>query len=59
MVNEAGNVRYEAGRDSNGHSDVTSALVLALMAAKDLPGNAQSPVAMPFSSAFGGFVSRI
>ena len=52
-------MRYEAGRDSNGHSDVTSALVLALMAAKDLPGNAQSPVAMPFPSAFGGFMPRI
>lgn len=40
IVNEAGKVTYSAGRDANGHSDATSALVLALMAAKEHPGNA-------------------
>lgn len=40
IVSESGKVSYQAGRDENGHSDATSALVLALMAAKELPGNA-------------------
>lgn len=34
IVNEAGRVSFEAGRNSQGHSDITSALVLALQAAK-------------------------
>lgn len=37
VVNEAGNVKYEAGRDSNGHSDATSAVVLGLEAAREHP----------------------
>lgn len=37
VVNEAGTVKYEAGRDSNGHSDFTSALVLALEAHAQRP----------------------
>lgn len=40
VVNEAGKVSYQAGRDENGHSDATSALVLALQAAKDSPAGA-------------------
>ena len=30
LVNEAGKVSYSAGRDANGHSDATSAMVLAI-----------------------------
>lgn len=37
IVNEAGKVTYSAGRDANGHSDVTSALVLAVQALKSVP----------------------
>lgn len=33
VVTEAGKVSYQAGRDANGHSDATSALVLAVQAA--------------------------
>ena len=35
VVSEAGRVSYEAGRNANGHSDATSALVLALRAVHD------------------------
>lgn len=34
IVSEAGRVTYEAGRNADGHSDATSALVLALQAAR-------------------------
>lgn len=37
IVNEVGKVTYSAGRDANGHSDVTSALVLAVQALKSVP----------------------
>ena len=32
VVSESGKVSYQAGRDENGHSDATSALVLAIQA---------------------------
>ena len=59
IVSEAGRVSYEAGRYENGHSDATSALVLALQCAKDMPVNAIMPKAVPFASAFGGWTRRI
>lgn len=37
IVTEAGVVKYVAGRDANGHSDVTSAIVLGLLSAKKAP----------------------
>lgn len=50
IVTESGQIRYEAGRDGNGHSDATSAIVLVLQAIHDMPGNASTPVSyMPFS----------
>lgn len=45
VVSEAGRVSYEAGRDSNGHSDFTSALVLAVQAAASSPIQAMLPTA--------------
>lgn len=53
VVNEAGTVKYEAGRDSNGHSDFTSALVLALQAATSSPIQASLPTAARVQSVFG------
>lgn len=43
VVSETGKVTFEAGRGPNGHSDVTSALVLALQAAKTSPACLQLP----------------
>lgn len=37
VVTEAGKVSYQAGRNENGHSDATSALVLAIQAAVQHP----------------------
>ena len=39
IVSESGKVSFEAGRNRNGHSDVTSSIVLALQAAKKNPVN--------------------
>lgn len=52
IVNEAGKVTYSAGRDANGHSDVTSALVLAIQALKSVPNQIQMPTAQAFRSLF-------
>ena len=43
IVSETGKVQFEAGRSKQGHSDVTSAIVLALQAAKDNPVNLVEP----------------
>lgn len=53
IVNEAGRVFFEAGRNGQGHSDLTSALVLGLQAAKDRPASFASPQPWAFPSAFG------
>lgn len=53
LVGESGTVSFEAGRDSNGHSDVASAAVLALRAAKEIPASFAEPQAWSFPSAFG------
>lgn len=51
IVSETGKVQFEAGRNKQGHSDVTSAIVLALQAAKDIPANLVQPQSyMRFSS---------
>lgn len=54
IVNEAGNVKYEAGRDGNGHSDATSAIVLSLEAARQHPTQMAMPKAEVVRSVFGG-----
>ena len=43
IVNEAGQVKYAAGRNGNGHSDAASALFLALWAAHDNPASFAMP----------------
>lgn len=53
VVSEAGRVSYEAGRDGNGHSDFTSALVLAIQAAASSPIQAMLPTAARLQSVFG------
>lgn len=57
IVTESGQVKFEAGRDANGHSDITSSLVLALQAAHDNPENIRCPISFPGGSAFGSWRS--
>lgn len=52
IVSEDGKVKYVAGRDGNGHSDATSALVLGLQAAKQNPANFVMPMPWTFNSRF-------
>lgn len=59
LVNEAGKVSYSAGRDANGHSDATSAMVLAIQAAKQFPNQLATPQAYGRQSAFGGYDPRM
>lgn len=53
IVSESGQVSYKAGRDENGHSDATSALVLAIQAQKHNPDSVQLPQAQAIRSVFG------
>lgn len=55
IVNEAGQVKYEAGHNAQGHSDITSAIVLALQAIKDKPVSFAAPVSYSRSSVFSGY----
>ena len=51
IVTEDGKVKFASGRDSNGHSDITSSLTLALEALRMNPMNFKSPQThVPFSS---------
>lgn len=59
IVSEAGDVKYVAGRDSNGHSDFVSSLVMNVQAVKDCPVNATLPYAYQSFSRLGGFKSRL
>lgn len=43
IVTEDGKVRYIAGRNEDGHSDIISAIVLAVEAWHQMPGNASTP----------------
>ena len=52
IVTESGQIRYVAGHDQNGHSDATSAIVLALQAIHDMPSNAKTPIAYIRKSCF-------
>lgn len=59
-MSESGKVSYEAGRGRNGHSDVTSALVLALEASpKKVTVRNELPIAMIRNSIFGNRISRL
>lgn len=53
ISNADGKTSYLAERDSEGHCDGTSALILALESARTHPLNATSPSPAPFPSAFG------
>lgn len=44
VVNESGQVKYIAGHNENGHSDITSGLVLGIRAIDDHPVNFQMPI---------------
>lgn len=44
VVNEAGQVKYIAGHNEDGHSDITSGLVLGIRAIDDHPANFQMPI---------------
>lgn len=44
VVNESGQVKYIAGHNENGHSDITSGLVLGIRAIDDHPANFQMPI---------------
>lgn len=59
IVSETGKVSYEAGRNRDGHSDVASALVLALQAAKDKPIGLSAPVSFCKESRLGSWSSRL
>jgi phage FluMu gp28-like protein len=59
IVSESGKISYEAGRNNNGHSDVTSAIVLALESISKTKVNEQVPVPILHSSVFGNRRSRL
>lgn len=66
VVSESGKVSYEAGRNGDGHSDFTSALVLAIQSAVDSPNQTGLPAPNPIRSVFsphplgfGGVRSRL
>lgn len=58
-VSESGKISYEAGRNQNGHSDVTSAIVLALESFSKAKVNEQVPMPIIHSSVFGNRRSRL
>ena len=54
IVTENGTVKFEAGRDANGHSDTVSSIVLALEAQRLNPVSFSLPASYARNSAFGG-----
>lgn len=60
VATEAGQIKYEAGRYANGHSDAASAMVLAVQAMHDAKHNEVLPTQLGcWSSAFGAARSRL
>lgn len=53
IVTESGQVKYEAGRNAEGHSDLTSAIVLALEANASRPQQISMPTSQILQSMFG------
>ena len=53
IVTETGTVKFEAGRDANGHSDTVSSIVLALEAQRLNPVSFSLPASYARNSAFG------
>lgn len=52
IITESGNVKFQAGHNENGHSDITSAIVLGLENAKQNPANFVMPMPWAFRSRF-------
>lgn len=60
IVSANGDVRYQASSTDAGHSDLTSALVLAVEAWKKMPLSVALPAAFSsFSSRLGSWHSRL
>ena len=57
-ISNTGRIAYTAPHTKDGHSDVTSAIVLALQAIRDNPICASLPSTYQPFSAFGNFTSR-
>lgn len=53
LVTEAGQVKFEAGRDDTGHSDICSSLTLAVEALRTNPLSITKPVTHTNFSPFG------
>lgn len=52
MVTPDGKTKYTAARTNLGHGDISSALVLAHQAWRDMPQNFSMPIAVGFNSLF-------
>ena len=59
IVTENGQVKFNAGRDQNGHSDITSALVLCLNAIRQNPVTFSNPQAGIYPSRLNSWHSRL
>lgn len=59
IVTENGQVKFNAGRDQNGHSDITSALVLCLNAIRQNPVVFSNPQAGIYTSRLNSWHSRL
>lgn len=59
IVTENGKVKFVAQHNSQGHSDITSALVLALWAYHDNPASFAMPQTYMMPTAFGSYGSRL
>ena len=59
IVTENGKVKFVAQHNSQGHSDITSALVLALWSAHDNPASFAMPQTYMMPTAFGSYGSRL
>lgn len=52
IVTPDGKTKYSAARSNLGHGDISSALVLAHQAWRDMPRNMTMPIAVGFTSIF-------
>ena len=59
VVTASGEVRYQASRGTEGHADITSAIVLCTEAFKKMPLSQESPVAFNIPSRLSPWKSRI
>ena len=59
VVTASGEVRYQASRVTEGHADITSALVLCVEAFRKMPLSQALPVSAPAASRLGAWRARI